>query len=443
RSWLSIKSRSWMTRAGLLAAGGLISLGLAGCGDKPKPPQQPPPKVTAATPAKQTVQNYVTFDGTAEPLLYANLEARVPGYLEQILFQDGAKVKKGDLLFVIEQDQYQEEVALNQAIYNEAQIEFDRQSTLLEQKATSQAAVDSARSKLQQAQANLALAKINLGYTEVRAPFDGVMGRHLIDVGNYLGTSPDGIKLAEIRQIQPLYVYFSMSETELLDYLRMVRQPGANDLAGLSTIAAGVGKLPVYAALQGEKGYPHTGVLDFAASDLSSDTGTLQLRAQFPNTTADIVPGVYARVLVFYGKKRESLLVPFSATMRDQLGNYVYVLDADKKAQRQDVTLGQQFGALVEVTKGLKDTDKVVIDGFVTLSAGLVTDPKDGEIKPAVLPGQQPSSQSADKSSDQSSDSSSGKPSTQSTTESTTESTSKSSGQSSGKSASQSSNQGS
>jgi RND family efflux transporter MFP subunit len=376
---LTLSPRSWMTRASLLVAGGLLSLGLAGCVDKPKPPEQPPPKVTVANPVKQTVQDYITFDGTAQPLLYVNLEARVPGYLEKILFKDGAKVKKGDLLFVIEQDQYKEQVSLNQAIFDEAQIEFDRQTTLLAQKATSQAAVDSARSKLQQARANLALAKINLGYTEVRAPFDGVMGRHLIDVGNYLGSSPDGIKLAEIRQIQPLYIYFSMSETELLQFLEMSSPD--------TTPETQVGKRKLYAQLQGEKDFPHEGVLDFAASDLSSDTGTLELRGVFANKSAKIVPGVYARVLVFYGEDRASLLVPFSAVMRDQLGDYVYVLDKDKKAQRQDITLGQRFGALVEVTKGLKDADEVVIDGFVTLSAGLVTEPSKGKIEPAKLPG--------------------------------------------------------
>mgnify|MGYP001027455340 CR=1 FL=1 len=375
----SASTQSWFARAGLLATVVLLSLGLAACGDKAQRPAPPPPKVTVAPPAKQTVQNYVTFDGTAQPLLHVNLEARVPGYLEQILFKDGAQVKKGDLLFLIEQDQYKEEVALNQAIYDEAQIEFTRQSTLLDQKATSQAAVDSARSKLAQAQSNLALAKINLSYTEVRAPFDGVMGRHLIDVGNYLGTSPDGIKLAEIRQVAPLYIYFSMSETELLQFLEM---SGSGGMA-----KAQVGKLPLYAQLQGEKNFPHEGVLDFAASDLSADTGTLELRGQFPNTARNIVPGVYARVLVFYGPKRESLLVPFDAVMRDQLGDYVYVLDQDKKAQRQNITVGQRFGPLVEVTKGLKDSDKVVINGFVTLSVGLLTEPQDGKIEPAKLPG--------------------------------------------------------
>jgi len=269
---------------------------------------------------------------------------------------------------------------LNKAIFEQAQIEFDRQSKLLSQKATSQAAVDEARSKLQQAQANLALAQINLGYTEVKAPFDGVMGRHLIDVGNYLGNNPDGIKLAEIRQLSPLYLYFSMSETELLQLKR-------GNQAATQTAAMQVGQTPIYAALQGEEGFPHHGVLDFVASDLSTQTGAMELRAVFDNTDGALVPGMYAKVLAYYGAARQGLLVPFAAVMRDQQGHYVFVVDADKKAARQNVTLGQRFGSLAEVRQGLSGTDQVIIDGFVTLSAGAPVDAQTKKLEPAPLPG--------------------------------------------------------
>jgi RND family efflux transporter MFP subunit len=357
-----------------------VSVLLSAC-DKPKPPELPPAKVTVAKPVQQTVQNYQTFDGTAAPLLLVNLDARVPGYLTKINFKDGATVKKDDLLFVIEQTQYKDQVALQQAVYDQAKIEFDRQSTLLQQKATSQAAVDNARSQLQQAQASLSLANLNLSYTEIKAPFDGVMGRHLIDVGNYLGSSPNGIKLAEIRQIDPAYIYFSMNEVELLTYMRMMRS------AGQQVQGQGVGNLKVYAALQGDTGYPLEGVLDFAASDLDVSTGTLQLRGLFPNADKRIVPGVYAKVLVYFGGKRNSAMVPSAVVLRDQQGDYVYVLGPDNKVQRQNITIGQSYSHLVEVTKGLKADDQVVINGFVTLSVGQTVVPGTGKIEPAVLPG--------------------------------------------------------
>ena len=363
--------------AGLLVG---VSVLLSAC-DKPKPPELPPAKVTVAKPVQQTVQSYQTFDGTAAPLLLVNLDARVPGYLTKINFKDGATVKKDDLLFVIEQAQYKDQVALQQAVYDQAKIEFDRQSTLLQQKATSQATVDNARSQLQQAQASLSLANLNLSYTEIKAPFDGVMGRHLIDVGNYLGSSPNGIKLAEIRQIDPAYVYFSMNEVELLTYMRMMRS------AGQQVQGQAVGKLQVYAALQGDTGYPHVGVLDFAASDLDVSTGTLQLRGLFPNADKRIVPGVYAKVLVFFGDKRDSAMVPSAVVLRDQQGDYVYVLGPDNKVQRQNITIGQSYSHLVEVMKGLKADDQVVINGFVTLSVGQTVVPETGKIEPAVLPG--------------------------------------------------------
>ncbi|NLY28444.1 MAG: efflux RND transporter periplasmic adaptor subunit [Alcaligenaceae bacterium] len=366
----------------LLLVPALVAFGaLAGCQKKHEPVAQAPAAVTVAAPVQQSVQNYQTFDGTASPLLVVDLEARVPGFLEQILFKDGSQVKKGDLLFVIEQDQYKQELNLNQAIYDQAKIEFDRQSTLLSQRATSQAAVDRARSDLQQASANLQLAKINFGYTEIRAPFDGVMGRHLVDVGNYLGGATGGIKLATIRQVSPLYIYFSMNEIELLKFLR------SNTEQGVETSHALVGKVPVYAALQGDTGFPHEGMLDFAASDLSASTGTLQLRAQFPNANKSIVPGVYAKVLINTSKPRDALLVPFGAIMNDQQGAYVFVVDAQNKAQRRVIETGQRFGALMEVTQGLKADDKVVINGFVTLSPGQPVKADTGTIEPARLPG--------------------------------------------------------
>lgn len=289
-------------------------------------------------------------------------------------------MKQGDLLFVIEQDQYQQQVKLSEAIYQQAKQENDRQNTMLAQRATSQAAVDKARSDLQQAEANLALARINLGYTEIRAPFDGVMGRHLIDAGNYLAAGVSGVQLATIRRLQPVYVYFSMNENDVLRFLR----------ANGESIKAGerlVGSLPVYAALQGEDGFPHTGVLDFAASDLGSSTGALELRASFPNTGLGMVPGMYAQVLVFSGPARQALLLPFDAVMSDQQGQYVFVVDDKQTAQRRNVATGQRQGALIEVTQGLEAGDAVVINGIVALSAGRQVKAAEGTIEPVALPG--------------------------------------------------------
>jgi RND family efflux transporter MFP subunit len=225
-----------------------------------------------------------------------------------------------------------------------------------------------------QAEANLKLAEINYGYTEVRAPFDGLMGRHLIDVGNYLGSSPQGVKLATIQKINPIYVYFSIIERDLLKYNK--RFGADNDRKSL------VNKLPVHVQLQGEDGYPHTGTLDFAANLLSTSTGSLQLRAELPNKNFSLLPGLYAKVRVEFGDSRLAVLIPNSSVLTDQQGDYVFVVDEAKKATRRNIQRGQRFPPLVEVTSGLAATDTIIINGFINVRDGLVVNPQLSTVAP-------------------------------------------------------------
>lgn len=356
----------------------LLTLIMSGCEKKERPPAAPSP-VTVAKPLTQQVRSYEIFDGYLAALLSVNLEARVPGYLTKILFKDGGHVKKDDLLFVIEQEQYIQQVKLTKAIFDESKIEFNRQKSLLKENATSQAAVDKALSSMIQAEANLQLAKINLSYTEVKAPFDGLMGRHLIDVGNYLGTNPQGVKLATIQKINPIYVYFSINERDLLKYQKQF----SNEKNRKSIVDS----LPVYIGLQNEEGYPHEGMLDFAANLLSTDTGSLQLRAEIKNDKFNLVPGLYARVMAEYGDPRQALLVPNSCVMNDQEGAYVFLMDANKKVERRNITLGQKFGNMVEVTKGLSASDSVLINGFVNVGQGQLVAPTESKLDPVPRPG--------------------------------------------------------
>jgi multidrug efflux system membrane fusion protein len=337
---------------------------LKSCGKEVK---QLPVPVTTAQPLSQEIRSFATFDGLVDPYLTVNLDARVKGYLTKIGFADGAMVKKGDLLFVIEQEPYIQEVKLKQAIYTEAKLEYGRQKSLLKENATSQAAVDKALSQFQQSEANLTLAKINLGYTEIRAPFDGLMGRHLLDVGTYLDSTTKGVQLSTIQQISPIYVYFSINER---DYLKFQKGQDAN-----AERKSEVNTLPIYAGLQGEVGYPFEGVLDYAANLISTDTGSLQLRAIFKNEKYELIPGLYARVMAQYGAPRQALLLPKTAIMTDQVGDYVFVLDVAMRAQRQDISLGQRFEKYVEISKGLNPDSKVVINGFINLSINQIAKP--------------------------------------------------------------------
>jgi RND family efflux transporter MFP subunit len=347
---------------------------LTACDKKAPPKVSPPPAVSVAKPVSQDVRSFEIFDGNVAAYLSVDLEARVPGYLTKIAFQDGAQVKKDQLLFVIEQDQYAQQVNLTKAVFEEAKIEITRQKALLKDNATSQSAVDKAMSQYLQAEANLKLAQINYGYTEVRAPFDGLMGRHLIDVGNYLGASPQGVKLATIQKIDPIYVYFSINERDLLKYQK--RFVNENERKSQ------VNKLPVHVQLQGEEGYPHTGTLDFAANLLSTSTGSLQLRAELPNNKTSLIPGLYAKVRVEYGESRLAVLIPNSSVQTDQQGDYVFVMDEGKKVSRRNIKRGQRFPPLVEVTSGLTANETVVINGFINVRDGLVVNPELSTLAP-------------------------------------------------------------
>ncbi len=347
---------------------------LTACDKKAPPKASPPPAVTVAKPVSQNVRSFEIFDGNVAAYLSVDLEARVPGYLTKIAFQDGAPVKKDQLLFVIEQEQYAQQVNLTKAIFEETKIEIRRQQALLKDNATSQSAVDKATSQYLQAEANLKLAQINYGYTEVRAPFDGLMGRHLIDVGNYLGASPQGVKLATIQKINPIYVYFSINERDLLKYQK--RFVNENDRKSQ------VNKLPVHVQLQGEEGYPHSGTLDFAANLLSTSTGSLQLRAELPNSKFSLLPGLYAKVRVEYGEPRLAVLIPSSSVLTDQQGDYVFVMDESKKVSRRNIKRGQRFPPLVEVTSGLTAKESVIINGFINVRDGLVVNPELSTLAP-------------------------------------------------------------
>jgi RND family efflux transporter MFP subunit len=365
----TIATRTWGTVAALLAV-----LFLTACDKKAPAKVGPPPAVTVAKPVSQDVRSFEIFDGNLAAYLSVDLEARVPGYLTQIAFEDGAPVKKDQLLFVIEQDQYAQQVKLTKAVFEEAKIEITRQQALLKDNATSQSAVDKAMSVYLQSEANLKLAEINYGYTEVRAPFDGLMGRHLIDVGNYLGSSPQGVKLSTIQKIDPIYVYFSINERDLLKYQKRY----VNEKERKSQ----VNKLPVHVQLQGEEGYPHSGTLDFAANLLSTSTGSLQLRAELPNSNYSMLPGLYAKVRAEYGEPRLAVLIPNSSVMTDQQGDYVFIVDEAKKASRRNIKRGQQFGPLVEVTSGLIASESVIINGFINVRDGLEVNPELSTVAP-------------------------------------------------------------
>jgi RND family efflux transporter MFP subunit len=356
----------------------LIGLSWAGC-KRPQPfTLTGPPSVTVAKPSREPVEPAIDLTGTVAPHQTVNLVARVQGFLETISFQDGSFVNKDQVLFQIEKDVYEEKVALYQAQLNGAQAEYTRQVGMLKQNATSQANVDKALSDRDQDAANLAIAKINLGYTTVRAPFDGRIGAHLVDAGNVVGSNAaEPTKLATIDQLVPIYINFYISSRDAL----RLRKIAAQQLG--EGVKPGVGKIPVFAGLDDEDGFPHKGVLDFADNTVDTKSGTLQLRAIFANEDKILFPGLFARVRIPLGSPGPALVVPNTALANDQIGDYLLVVNAQNVVERRNVQPGARAGEMCAITQGLSENDRVIISGQTAVRPGTRVAPQE----PSPTPG--------------------------------------------------------
>jgi RND family efflux transporter MFP subunit len=290
------------------------------------------------------------------------------------------------LLFLIQQDTYfaqlqqaEGSVQNQKALLDHATTEYARYTKLYQQKAASDVDVENWRSQRDTAQAGLIsaqaqrdLAKLNLGYTWVVAPFTGRMDRRLVDPGNLVGSAGSNTVLAELTQIDPLYVYFNIAETSIPPYVQNTRAASLN--ASGSKQAAE--KFPIYLGLANEEGYPHEGYLDFSSSTVNTSTGTLLLRAVFPNQDGRIFPGEFARVRLPMGKPRSAILVPQVAVQYDQQGNYVIIVDDKNIAARRSVKLGPQKDHSYVVEDGLKGEERVVTDGVLKAVPGKPVTPQ-------------------------------------------------------------------
>lgn len=349
----------------------------------------PPPAVRVAQPVQEAVTLYFELTGNTAPLNSVDIEARVQGYLQSIDYQDGTTVTKGTKLFGIERDTYQAQLdqakaslASQQASQVGAKQEYDRQLNLMKQEVTTQTAVDSAKATLDEAnaqilnaQANVELATINLGYTEVIAPFDGTVTNHLVDIGTLVGVSGP-TKLASIVQADPIYAYFNVSETQVLLIKDMLRKQGRTfRQTDLPSIPAELG-------LQSEEGYPHKGHLDYVSPQLDASTGTLQVRALFENKDKAMLPGLFVRVRVPIGQNEKALLVRDDAIATNQLGSYLLVLGKDDTIEQKQVKTGQRDGALRVIESGLEPTDWVVIQGIQQAIPGSKASPEKIDMKP-------------------------------------------------------------
>ena len=347
----------------------------------------PPPKVVVAQPVQQPVTSYFELTGNTAPINTVDLVARVQGFLESIDYQDGAVVTKGTQLFGIERDIYQAQLdqakatlASDQAAEDYNRSEYQRQAALGKNDFASQATIQEWKSKLDQASASvlnakaaIELATINLGYTSVVAPLDGVVTNHLVDLGALVGVSGP-TKLASIIQTNPLYVYFTLSEPQILAIQRNLAKHGVNlRTSGLSDVLVEIG-------LQGEDGYPHKGHLDYASPQVDTATGTLTARALFDNKDRTLLPGLFVRVRTPIAQQDKALLTRNEAIGTSQEGSYVLVVDSNNVVQRKIVKTGERQGELRVIESGLDPGDWVVTEGIQRAFPGAKVDPQKVEL---------------------------------------------------------------
>jgi multidrug efflux system membrane fusion protein len=361
----------------------MCSVLLAGCNARNAYVPPPPPKVMVAQPLQKPVTLYLELTGNTAPVNSVDLVARVQGYLQSINYKDGAVVTKGTQLFGIERDTYQAQLdqakatlASNQATlaYNES--EYQRQVSLARQDFASHSTLENWKAQRDQAAATvlnataaIEVATINLGYTQVLAPFDGVVTNHLADLGALVGVSGP-TKLATIIQTDPIWVYFTLSEPQVL----AIKESNAK--VGLPLRTTDLSNIPVEIGLQGEEGYPHKGHMDYAAPEVDTSTGTLTVRAVFNNKDQALLSGLFVRVRTPIAQQNNAMLTRDDAIGTSQEGKYVLVVGPDKVVGRKIVKTGQREGQLRVIESGLDPGDWVVTEGIQRAFPGAKVEPQ-------------------------------------------------------------------
>jgi RND family efflux transporter MFP subunit len=363
-------------------AAALATLLLSACGDSNQYVAPPAPRVTVSLPAQRPVTRYLEATGNTAAVNSTDLVARVAGFVQQIDYQDGAKVTKGTLLFTIEPEPYRlkleqakaAEVSAEAAL-KQAQAAFQRQADLLARQTAAQAQYDqalasrdAAQATLDQVHANTRLAQINLDYTQVTAPFDGTVTTRLVSVGQYVGGNASPTVLASIVQHEPIYVNFSISEQDIL----RIRQ----EIARRGLTPEDLRKVPAEVGLQSETGYPHRGTLDYAAPTLNQSTGTLAARAILPNSDRLLLPGYFVRVRIPLGPPRNALLVPDTALGTDQGGRYLLVVNRANTVEQRKVEIGAMVEALRVIESGITADDRIIVNGLLRAIPGQKVDPQ-------------------------------------------------------------------
>lgn len=363
-----------MTVTGRLGAAFLAALFCASCEKQAAPPPPPPPGVVCVAAEQRDVANTYQYIGQAVAEDWVDVVARVEGFLVKQCFQEGSLVKKDDLLFEIDPRPFEAQVKQCQgdldkalATLADALINFQRYSTLAKQNAVAQKTLDEATMQKGEAegqvlscQGQLDIAKINLGYTKIMAPFDGKIGTCPVSVGNLVGPTIN-TKLTRIVSVDPIKVEFSIPEATVVHLVKLC-----------GSVSAVSGRVIPRVLLSNGDAYPLPGTIYFSDNEVDNTTGTLLIRVRFANPDRLLVPGAYVKVRLETKEKIAAILVPQIAIQRDQTGEFVFVVDADKKVQRRQVQTGQTHGLDIEIRDGIKVGDLVITQGLMKVRPGMV-----------------------------------------------------------------------
>lgn len=342
--------------------------------------------VTVSKPVQKPVTDYAEYTGTVEAVESVEVRARVEGTLESMRFKPGARVKVGELLFVIDPRPFQAkleeanaELAKRQAELKHTEASMQKKEMAFKVKAVSEieaiqarAEYDMTKAAIQAALAAIRTAELNLSYTKIHAPVSGRISRNLVDVGNLVGAGERTL-LATIVNDDPVYVYFNVNERDLLNFQQ------SRDSGDAPTSRNGEPRICL--GLSNQEGYPFEGRIDYIDNRLSQSTGTIQVRGVFANKDHRLLPGLFARIQAPVAHRESALLAPDSAVGSDQRGEFLLVVNAQNVVEYRPVVTGALIGNDRVIESGISPEDRLIVSGLQRAIPGLPVNPTEALAK--------------------------------------------------------------